>query len=184
MNYREHLFGWFVLLLCVLLGLAAALYVKGADRSALTNESEHSHYFDHIDEPKRAIFEFHTMVWKPTTASNIMDLAENEGQLTNLVNLLVSSGEFCKVRGHAWKDTTPTISPDVGRIYRHFLGIPDEQRTCTVCGLSQERSMPDWPEERTFALTNVLLAPATVKWIWTNNGLTDIVTTNLLEIHK
>ncbi len=56
--------------------------------------------------------------------------------LTNAINSLVSSGEFCRVRGHAWGQhihTTAEYSPNK-------LGC----RECKVCGLHQTQYATEW----------------------------------------
>lgn len=64
-------------------------------------------------------------------AQMLLNDAREYGALTNLCKLLVSSGEFCRVRGHAWQ--------------ANLHGYPAEQlekpewRECAVCGREEER---------------------------------------------
>ncbi len=52
---------------------------------------------------------------------------------TNVVNLLVESGEFCRIRGHVW-------------LNRPWFGCSnsEEQRTCGVCGKIETKTPGEW----------------------------------------
>lgn len=61
----------------------------------------------------------------------------NAASRTNIVNTLVESGEFCRVRGHIWDamhiETTLLYNPN-----------PGSCRQCSVCKLHQERQPGEW----------------------------------------
>lgn len=60
----------------------------------------------------------------------------DDGSLTNVVNELVSSGTFCKVRGHKWE-----LGCGVpGCLVMHY----GEMRHCVICGAVQQRLPGDW----------------------------------------
>lgn len=79
-------------------------------------------------------------------ATNVLDydgLAKTQieamkyaGTLTNVINLLASSGQFCQVRGHVWGPhahvTLEYVSNRIGC------------RECKVCGLHQEQYATEW----------------------------------------
>jgi hypothetical protein len=61
--------------------------------------------------------------------------------LTNYVNELVTTGEFCRIRGHVWH---------YGEGDSSFYGTTFEngwrnRRKCPVCGRIETRSNPSWP---------------------------------------
>lgn len=58
------------------------------------------------------------------------------GTLTNVVNALVSSGEFCTIRGHCWKVGCGMIG--CGTI--HY----DRMRHCVLCGRVQSQTVSEW----------------------------------------
>jgi hypothetical protein len=68
---------------------------------------------------------------------SVVGLAKREGWITNLVNELITTGEFCRVRGHKWM-------PHVNLTLLHRT-TPYEERECINCGTVQSRGMPEWP---------------------------------------
>lgn len=68
-------------------------------------------------------------------------------ELTNLVNTLAASGQFCAVRGHAWSDyKLPTIRAGTLELWLDENGDisqPQPQysvmRKCAVCGVKQTK---------------------------------------------
>lgn len=61
---------------------------------------------------------------------------EEDGSLTNVINLLATSGKLCAVKGHAWgSHLHVTLEYDQGRI-----GC----RECKVCKLHQSQYASDW----------------------------------------
>ena len=70
-------------------------------------------------------------------AERYIELARITGETTNLVNLLVSSGEFCRIRGHVW-GPAPHLTLE-------YYSEPREFRRCVICGKEETRSMPAWP---------------------------------------
>ena len=92
-----------------------------------------------------------TNIWLPSTnidtklfsrnsesdAEMLLQDAKDYGALTNLVNLLIQSGEFCRVHDHTW---VPNLK-----------GYPAEQdekpewRECLICGLEEERARKNKP---------------------------------------
>lgn len=61
---------------------------------------------------------------------------ELDGSLTNVINLLITSGKFCAIRGHAWgTHMHVTLEYEPGRI-----GC----RQCQICGLHQSQHTTDW----------------------------------------
>jgi hypothetical protein len=71
------------------------------------------------------------------------------------INLLFTSGEICRVRGHQWAPGCGMV----GCLVMHY----GETRHCTICGTYQSRSMPSWPGENPsqgflpFSLTNYVI---------------------------
>ena len=62
--------------------------------------------------------------------------AKDDGSITNLVEELVVSGEFCRIRGHSWGDhlhITAEYSPN-------RIGC----RECKVCRLHQSQYATEW----------------------------------------
>jgi len=61
---------------------------------------------------------------------------ESDGSLTNVINLLITSGKFCAIHGHVWGDHMHvTLEYEPGRI-----GC----RQCHICGLHQSQHATDW----------------------------------------
>jgi hypothetical protein len=63
---------------------------------------------------------------------------ESDNALTNVINLLVSSGKFCEIKGHAWiQKFSLTADLDPNR---------SETRQCTICGKWQSKrvTISDW----------------------------------------
>lgn len=76
--------------------------------------------------------------WKEIAESNRDYIKEMElsGSLTNTINLLVTSGKLCAVRGHVWGEHMHvTLEYEPGRI-----GC----RECKLCGLHQSKHATDW----------------------------------------
>lgn len=62
-------------------------------------------------------------------------LVTDEGR-TNIVNTLIASGEFCRVRGHTWGNHMHvTLEYSESRI-----GC----RECKICGVHQEKHATEW----------------------------------------
>ena len=72
---------------------------------------------------------------EPIAKQHIQTMRD-DGSLTNVVKLLVESGEFCQIHGHAWGSHTVTTL-----LYR-----PDnpQSRECKICGKVQERTQTEW----------------------------------------
>lgn len=66
-----------------------------------------------------------------------MRIPVTEQGRTNIINTLVESGEFCRVRGHTWNP-----------IHGHFtlLHRPSDAlcRECFICKAHQERQIGEW----------------------------------------
>lgn len=67
----------------------------------------------------------------------VIAVAKRDGWITNLVNELVASGEFCRIKGHVW--FTPM------HLTVEYRTAPFEERKCQICGTLQSREMPGWP---------------------------------------
>lgn len=61
---------------------------------------------------------------------------QNDGSITNAVNLLVKDGLFCSVRGHAWGM----------HVHQTLEYVPDRIacRECKACGLHQAQYVSEW----------------------------------------
>jgi hypothetical protein len=112
------------------------------------------------------------------TAEDILAYLKRETNYAAAINLLVTSGEVCKVRGHSW--FTP---PHLTLEYRFQ---PYEERKCALCGKFESRSMPPWSGERPwqqiygwptnyFVTTNLMIS---TNFLWTNNIYIDVMGTN------
>lgn len=103
-------------------------------------------------------------------AGGLIELAKANGSLTNLVNLLVTSGEFCRVRGHVWSYVTTDIKAEGGfvpAVYSIPSLEPTQHRQCSVCGTNQYRSMPPWPGAEAATapgFTNLYLGVTNIYW--------------------
>lgn len=87
-----------------------------------------------FDPPGSVVF---TLKCVGTNAQDYVDAAKYFKVMPDLVNLLATTGEICKVRGHAWKATPHfTLEWSEGRM---------EARECVVCGKYESRAMPAWP---------------------------------------
>lgn len=75
-----------------------------------------------------------------TNAHFYIQAAKEFGALTNLVNELVTSGEFCRVRGHVWH---------YGAKGENYYGLTFDTefktaRRCAVCGKIETRVDKPW----------------------------------------
>lgn len=77
--------------------------------------------------------------------TNLIFTSRLYGRITNLVNELVKSGDFCQVRGHTWTNSTDGYILQQRILLMFLPSTPFEQRTCAVCGTNQFRMMPEWP---------------------------------------
>lgn len=68
-------------------------------------------------------------------AKHVKEMRE-DGSITNVVNLLISSGEFCRVHGHAW-------GPHL-HVTLEYMPDRISCRECKVCGLHQSQYVTDW----------------------------------------
>lgn len=75
------------------------------------------------------------------SAEDLVFKARSNGQLTNLVNELVKSGEFCQVRGHVWHYGD---KPEDNYYGLTFENAWKNARKCAVCGIVQVRSTATW----------------------------------------
>lgn len=59
-----------------------------------------------------------------------------DGSITNVINLLVASGELCRIRGHAWGS----------HLHVTLEYMPDRIacRECKVCGVHQSQFATEW----------------------------------------
>ncbi len=72
---------------------------------------------------------------------SVIELLKQSGQLTNVINELFSSGEVCKVRGHAWRSGEKPAADGIVMIPAiYFRGNPPERRHCENCGIHQTKS--------------------------------------------
>lgn len=71
------------------------------------------------------------------SAEELLATLKRETNYTAAINLLCTSGEVCKVRGHAWF-TPPHLTAE-------YRLQPFQERQCSVCGKFESRSMPPWP---------------------------------------
>ena len=66
-----------------------------------------------------------------------------DGSLSNVVNLLVSQGEVCKVKGHFWRDGRPGENEYGHGIFADYHpGV--SYRTCRLCGACQSKTEGEW----------------------------------------
>lgn len=76
-------------------------------------------------------------------AVNMDDLAkshikamQDDGSITNVLNMVITNGTFCQVRGHSWgQHMHVTLEYSPSRI-----GC----RECKICGLHQEQYATEW----------------------------------------
>lgn len=59
-----------------------------------------------------------------------------DGSITNVINLLATSREFCRIRGHAWGP----------HLHVTLEYVPDRIacRECKICGLHQSQMATEW----------------------------------------
>ena len=60
----------------------------------------------------------------------------DDGSITNVVNLIVSDGTFCQVRGHKWEFGCGVN----GCLVNHYAPM----RHCAVCGSTQTQKVGPW----------------------------------------
>ena len=69
-------------------------------------------------------------------ARSHIKIMQDDGSITNVINLLISEGIFCQVRGHKW---------EAGCGVSGCLVIHDgPMRHCVVCGKTETREMKPW----------------------------------------
>jgi len=71
--------------------------------------------------------------WFNHTSRTVV-FSESNDILTNTVNLLVSSGQFCSVRGHTW-----SFAPILG-VYQPGQRV----RQCAICRATQTSEQTEW----------------------------------------
>lgn len=64
-----------------------------------------------------------------------------DGTLTNVVQLLTSSGQVCQVKGHMWREGRPGENDGLRYLDIH---TGTSYRTCRICGACQSQSVNDW----------------------------------------
>lgn len=69
-------------------------------------------------------------------ATNAFNALKENGGLTNMVDLIISSGEFCRIRGHRWE-------PGCG-MEGCAVNHEGPTRHCAVCGLMQTQTPGEW----------------------------------------
>jgi len=113
------------------------------------------------------------------TAEELLANLKRETNYVAAINLLFTTGEVCKTRGHKW---APGCGMN-GCLVIHY----GEQRHCAICGTYQSRSMSPWPGEtqiefREMPLTNIWIPGIvyTNATLWNATGTNLVYDTNIL----
>lgn len=83
-----------------------------------------------------------------TLAKHHVEVMQQDNTITNVIKLLVSQGEVCKVIEHKWQPGRKPIHSIAG-IDGHVITLPAITeprpiRHCLVCGKTETREIGDW----------------------------------------